>query len=679
MTDVIVAAFADTFGNYVTTGLPASGVRPVEKAEARALGQVIQTRVDELQDLVTVGVRRIAPVRVRLTANIDLASALIDGATLNGVTLATGDRVFAAAQTVASQNGVYPVVASGAAARATDADSAAELAYCIFLVESGTVGAGENWMLPLAAADITLGSTALNFLKASNEVSVAAEVVAGRGGLASLDARFLVVESRVRQGVNLVVGAGAGDAFTTGTGNAGFGEGALRDTEDGVDNTANGRAAGRGNVSGSYNVFSGVASGLLATAVEEGVFVGWEAGAYGVLGARLVLVGSRAASNYAGDDTVVVGAYGLNAVTGGDRITVVGNYGGQGAGNAQFGNSWFGYDAGGSVVGQVAGVNMTGLGASSYCIADHQVALGSDAVEDIRAFGTIVLRGSSTTRSFFAGNAGNRSPGNLGCIGIGESVLSASTATTNGIGIGDLALASHTGSNGPIAIGSLAMNQSLTINDTVAIGTNALRYAISGVGDTVVGYRTMEHATAARNCSTLGDSSFWRYQGTSGIAIGYVVAELTQTGDRSIFVGTAAGRYRKSGEDCIFIGAEAGSFHNAPGVNIELNLGAVTAGDRVIGVGWRSLAQTTGSDFVGLGHLTGYVVTGGSNSVFIGNNAGNHASQKVDPVNQVVIGHGAWAGNDNEVVIGNASNDNFTFGATSFSATELAALKALVA
>lgn len=120
-------------------------------------------------------------IRVRATGNVTIASGLENGDPLNGVTLVTGDHVFLGLQTLPAQNGIYTVVASGAASRATFADSAAELEFIGFLIKEGTAGAGERWTLPLEAASITVGSTALNFAQTGADVSYATEIAAARG------------------------------------------------------------------------------------------------------------------------------------------------------------------------------------------------------------------------------------------------------------------------------------------------------------------------------------------------------------------------------------------------------------------------------------------------------------------------------------------------------------------
>jgi hypothetical protein len=167
--------------DFVTDGLPASGAHAPVKSELRTLfGEVEDAidAVDAIADTAVAGVIYKEAVRVRATGNVVIASALENGDTLNGVTLATGDRVFLPYQDTASQNGVYVVPASGAASRATDMDSAAELARAGFAIKEGTAGAGERWTLPLAASAITLGTTALTFVQIGVEIDVAADVAA---------------------------------------------------------------------------------------------------------------------------------------------------------------------------------------------------------------------------------------------------------------------------------------------------------------------------------------------------------------------------------------------------------------------------------------------------------------------------------------------------------------------
>jgi hypothetical protein len=116
-------------------------------------------------------------VRAATTAPILLASGLENGDTIDGVTLATGDRVLVKDQSTASENGIYVVQASGAAVRATDFDSNAEVTSGAFtFVEEGTANADSGFVLSTNGT-INVGVTGLTFAQFSG----AGQVVAGDG------------------------------------------------------------------------------------------------------------------------------------------------------------------------------------------------------------------------------------------------------------------------------------------------------------------------------------------------------------------------------------------------------------------------------------------------------------------------------------------------------------------
>lgn len=100
-------------------------------------------------------------VRVATTTNGTLATAYENGDAIDGVTLATGDRILLKDQTTGSENGIYVVNASGAPTRASDANTSAEVDSMIVGVESGTVNADKIYQL--TTDNPTLGTTALVF------------------------------------------------------------------------------------------------------------------------------------------------------------------------------------------------------------------------------------------------------------------------------------------------------------------------------------------------------------------------------------------------------------------------------------------------------------------------------------------------------------------------------------
>jgi hypothetical protein len=104
-----------------------------------------------------------APVRVATTSAGTLASSFENGDTVDGVTLATNDRILIKNQASGAENGIYTVNASGTPTRATDANAANELPQGFLVyVTAGTTNANTLWQHTTTTA-ITLNTTALTF------------------------------------------------------------------------------------------------------------------------------------------------------------------------------------------------------------------------------------------------------------------------------------------------------------------------------------------------------------------------------------------------------------------------------------------------------------------------------------------------------------------------------------
>lgn len=119
-------------------------------------------------------------VRVATASNINLASP---GATLDGVTMATGDRFIALAQTAQAENGIY--VWNGAstpATRSLDANTAAELEQAVASVEEGT-SAGSSYRQ--TQVNFTLGSSNVIWGPFGQSAPAATESTAGIAEIAT--------------------------------------------------------------------------------------------------------------------------------------------------------------------------------------------------------------------------------------------------------------------------------------------------------------------------------------------------------------------------------------------------------------------------------------------------------------------------------------------------------------
>lgn len=100
-------------------------------------------------------------VRAATTASGTLASDFENGDTIDGVTLATGDRILIKDQGSA-ENGIYVVAATGAPARAYDMNTGAEALGALVYVRSGTANGGKVFRNTNASLP-TLGVTTLTF------------------------------------------------------------------------------------------------------------------------------------------------------------------------------------------------------------------------------------------------------------------------------------------------------------------------------------------------------------------------------------------------------------------------------------------------------------------------------------------------------------------------------------
>lgn len=113
-------------------------------------------------DALMLGLKAKTECRLATTANVNLASALANGQTLDGQVIATGNRILVKNQTDPLQNGIYVAPASGAASRATDADVYAELFQALVSVLEGTANAGKSWVSQTTSTG-TIGVDAVTF------------------------------------------------------------------------------------------------------------------------------------------------------------------------------------------------------------------------------------------------------------------------------------------------------------------------------------------------------------------------------------------------------------------------------------------------------------------------------------------------------------------------------------
>jgi hypothetical protein len=122
-------------GGTMTGTLTLNGA-PVNPLEAATMAYV---------DALANGLKWKIPVRVATTTAGTLASSFENGDTIDGVVLATSDRLLIKDQADQTENGIYTVNASGAPTRATDSDTGTELDFAAVAVTAGTANAGKGF------------------------------------------------------------------------------------------------------------------------------------------------------------------------------------------------------------------------------------------------------------------------------------------------------------------------------------------------------------------------------------------------------------------------------------------------------------------------------------------------------------------------------------------------------
>lgn len=113
-------------------------------------------------DSVAAGLGKRSTVRAATTANITIASALNNGDSLDGVTLANNDLVLVKDQSSAEENGIYVVGSSPA--RDDLFDSYEEHPGSLIAIEEGTANADDLYLCTSNTGG-TLNTTAINFTK----------------------------------------------------------------------------------------------------------------------------------------------------------------------------------------------------------------------------------------------------------------------------------------------------------------------------------------------------------------------------------------------------------------------------------------------------------------------------------------------------------------------------------
>jgi hypothetical protein len=167
-----------------------SGVTPTADAHFATKGYV---------DSVSEGLDVKQSCKVATTQAQTLASDFEDGDQIDGITLATNDRILIKDQSSASENGIYKVNASGAPTRTDDLAAGADAAGAFTFVEQGSTNADIGFVCTSNKGSAVVGTNNLGFSTFSSSGNVTAgDGLDKSGNELSLDLKAnggLVIES----------------------------------------------------------------------------------------------------------------------------------------------------------------------------------------------------------------------------------------------------------------------------------------------------------------------------------------------------------------------------------------------------------------------------------------------------------------------------------------------------
>jgi hypothetical protein len=170
----------DALGNAVGTGLSYNDTSGAISVDTNTIAS--KTYVDGLVQGLSVK----DSVRAATAVAGTLATSFENGDTVGGVTLATGDRILIKNQADAGENGIYVVAASGAPARAADADPvASELEKGSYVLVTDGTYAATGWIVTTYSSGATTWTqfSAANEYTAGTNIAIAGNAISFSGTL----------------------------------------------------------------------------------------------------------------------------------------------------------------------------------------------------------------------------------------------------------------------------------------------------------------------------------------------------------------------------------------------------------------------------------------------------------------------------------------------------------------
>jgi hypothetical protein len=560
-------------------------------------------------------------------ATLTLDTALT---TLDGVTLANGNRILVKNEATAAWNGIYVWATGGTVlTRSADYDTPADISAGSFVfISEGTLYAGTGWVETDTVT--TIGTSPIDFTQFSGAGSYTAgagltltgtqfsitntAVTAGTYGNASQTTTFTVnTRGQLTAASQQAVVANA-ETLSGTTLNATVVTSSLTS----VGTLANLTVGGNTNLGPVANVtITGGTNGQVLTTNGSNV-LSWTTVATG---------SSSSISN--GTSNVSIAASGgnitefVNGIQTGkistSSLSIGANAGltSQGANSVAFGTAAAETSQGSQsvAVGYLAG--QTSQGANT-------VAIGANAASNSQALGAVAVG--------FGAGANTQS---IGAVAIGYLTASA-TQGARSVAVGQEAAATNQGSQS-VAVGLYAGQTSQGAN-TVAVGAAAgqtsqgassiaigLQSGLTNQGIQSVAIGVLAgNSSQGANSIAIGLQAATTSQGISAIAIGQLAGNNTQSA-AAVAIGQNAG-LTTQGAGAVAIGQNAGSNNQATqSVSLGQNSGANAQGTGAVAIGWSAGGASQGNTAVAIGQLAGQTSQGLA-AVAIGSTAARQAS-----------------------------------------------------
>lgn len=455
-----------------------------------------------------------------------LATAYANGQVIDGVTLATGDRILIKDQGTGTENGIYTVEAAGAPTRTADFATGFTVAGAAVISEEGTANADSAWVCTNDAGTDVVGTDALVFAQfgSVNTVTVAGavgDVQFANAGATNLAAATLSAYTFTDNAVTptLSVGVEDGGFFVTGAaattatslGSGVFLTGGLGNTSgNGGQADILGGAGGVTGAGGTVTLTGGAGGGTSGNGGGISLNSGTPTDGDGGL---VALVGSAGVgtNRSGGDNTLTAGASTGTAV--GGVVTLLGGAGGAtGAGGAITLTS----GAGGATSGAGGALTLNSGAAATSGVGG--------AVDINAAAGAGANVGGAVTIDAGASGAGATGAGGAVDINAGAA------ASTNGAGgavLVDAGAGTGTGAGGATGLtsgagGATGAGGLITLTGGAGGGTSGAAGGVTLVGGT----------------PTDGNGGSLLLTGSDGVGTNRNGGDLTLTGGAETGVGT---------------------------------------------------------------------------------------------------------------------------------------------